>query len=100
VNGSNSINWQITQDGDSLHVGTDGVNGVNILSLVADKGVEPAITLDAYTVRFVATKMGFFNAAPVVRPLIEGSRALPEEALANLILNLASLGLIENGTTA
>ena len=45
------------------------------------------------------SQMGFFNATPVVKPTITGSRA-SGAALQNLLTQLASLGLITDSTTA
>jgi hypothetical protein len=45
-----------------------------------------------------AAKIGFLGAAAIVRPTITGSRATGE-ALANLLTQLANLGLIIDGTT-
>lgn len=43
--------------------------------------------------------LGFYGAAGSAKPTITGSRALPEQALANLLTALANLGLITNNTT-
>jgi hypothetical protein len=47
-----------------------------------------------------ASALGFYAATPIVKPAVAGSRANPEQALANLLTALANLGLITNSTTA
>jgi hypothetical protein len=53
------------------------------------------------TITEVATvaQMGFFNAAPIAKPTVTGSRATGA-ALVSLLNQLAALGLITNSTTA
>jgi hypothetical protein len=46
-----------------------------------------------------AQEIGFFNTAPTGQQDVSGSRANPEEALANLLLALASYGIIIDNTT-
>lgn len=46
-----------------------------------------------------ATGLGFFNATPVAKPSVTGSRG-GNAALADLLTDLASLGLITDSTTA
>lgn len=45
-------------------------------------------------------QIGFNNTAPIAQPIVSGSRADPEAALANLLTALANYGLITNSTTA
>lgn len=47
-----------------------------------------------------AGKLGIFNAAPVAKQGVAGSRANPEAALKNLLTALANYGLITDTTTA
>lgn len=47
-----------------------------------------------------AQEIGFFNTAPTGQQDVTGSRANPEEALANLLIALASYGIIIDNTTA
>lgn len=56
----------------------------------------------ASTVRFKvdANGIGFFNATPIAKPTVTGSRADPEAALKDLLTKLALLGLITNSTSA
>jgi len=44
--------------------------------------------------------LGFFGASSVAKPTVSGSRADPEQALADLLAELHTLGLINNTTTS
>ncbi len=44
-------------------------------------------------------ELGFFGATAIAKPTVSGSRALPEQALADLLTELANLGLITDSTT-
>ena len=46
-----------------------------------------------------AQEIGFYGSTPVVKPNVAGARVNPEDALANLLIALANLGLITNSTT-
>jgi hypothetical protein len=65
----------------SLYFGTD--SNTDCFSITESAGV---------------SKMGFFNVAPVVKPVVTGSRA-SGAALQDLLTKLASLGLITDSTT-
>lgn len=45
-------------------------------------------------------RLSFYGNVAVARPAVTGSRADPEQALANLLTALANLGLVTNSTTA
>jgi len=44
--------------------------------------------------------ISFFNATPIAKPTVSGARDAPEEALADLLVELENLGLITDSTTA
>ena len=46
------------------------------------------------------SNVGFYGTAPIAQPDVSGARDVPEEALADLIAELANLGLITDSTTA
>ena len=47
-----------------------------------------------------STSLGFYGATPITKPSVSGARDDPEAALADLLNELATLGLIANSTTA
>lgn len=51
------------------------------------------------SVRHLSSKIGFFSATPVVKPSVTGSRG-GNAALASLLTQLATLGLLTDSTTA
>lgn len=46
------------------------------------------------------SQIGFYNATPVSKPTVTGDRGNPAGAIADLLAELAALGLITNSTTA
>ena len=67
----------------SVHIrGNDGVGGLGTLIETDNVG------------------LGLFGASPIARPTVSGSRDNPEQALANLLTALDSLGAVTDSTTA
>jgi hypothetical protein len=56
--------------------------------------------LECYDGGAGSPRIGFLGAAAVARPTVSGARDDPEGALADLLAELATLGLITNSTTA
>jgi hypothetical protein len=52
------------------------------------------------TLTHAGSAAGFFNATPTTQPTVVGARNDPEDALANLLAALNTLGLIVDSTTA
>ena len=82
----------------TLYIGdSDGYRsgGANRLDLRA----AGEIRFEGSGVKFPNTLLGFFAATPAAKPTVSGSRA-GNAALADLLTELATLGLITNSTTA
>ena len=61
--------------------------------------VGDANNLDVVVQNKATALLGFYGASPVVKPTVSGARDVPEEALADLIAELATLGIITDSTT-
>ena len=105
IGGNSAIRGSKTSAGTVLNMGirlqSDAANSVIMLgpnnledatTRVSDAGPDSRIRLEA-------NKIGFFSSAPVVRPTVTGSRG-GNAALADLLTELATLGLIIDSSTA
>lgn len=85
-----SPRWDIDADGVARLVNLRAFTTGSSLALQSSNGTNRVQVND--------TGLGFFNATPVAKPTITGSRGL-NAALASLLTQLAALGIITDGTT-
>lgn len=74
-----------------------GDNASGVIQLAS--GQLTLVAAGTNVITCAANKLGFFGATPASKPTISGSRAA-NAALASLITQLATLGLVTDGTTA
>jgi hypothetical protein len=92
-----------------LAAGTNAWSGGEEFRVVGQSRMEGDLLLTTGTFRHEnsgnarieadGTGVGFFGATPIARPTVVGARDDPEGALANLLEELANLGLITDSTT-
>lgn len=99
VTGDSVVRFRVDGDG-AIQLGDGTVvdvklyrSGVNTLK--TDTGFHVGTQF-----RHLGSTLGFYNATAVSKPTVSGARNNPEAALADLIAELATLGLITDSTTA
>ena len=115
-NGSGSVNLHsVVIDSTNDVTGLIGleVSGANNTNITSTLAADPSIVLNSNNasggieiqqqgvdrIKIDSTGLGFFNSAPIAKPEITGTRSA-NPALADLLTDLASLGLITDSTTA